>query len=97
LPTRRTILKRAAMWTAAAVLLLVWYIGTAPVVSCSVASSPFMARPTVLRALNVFYAPLRFLRQHPEIPGSTEFDVYSRWYQRQHEEFFDVQYRMYPD
>ena len=93
---RGPILKRIAVWTAGVVLVPMWYIASAPVVSCSVGYSRLGSKPAVLRALNAFYSPLMLLRQHPEVPGSTEFDVYCRWYQQQHEEFFDVEYRTYP-
>jgi hypothetical protein len=59
--------------TAAAVLLLISYVAGAPVVAGVVQSRFPVANPIA----QVFYTPLIFYAQHPELPGSELFASYA--------------------
>jgi hypothetical protein len=77
--TRRPLLKRIAVWTAAVVLLVVSYVGGAPIVIL-LAGRHY---PHALPFLDAAYAPLHAYVNTPEVPGSEAYYDYALWCQRQ--------------
>jgi hypothetical protein len=82
--TRRPLLKRVALWTAAAVLFLVWYVASAPFVEFAALRYARVAEPVLV----VFYAPLIFVARNPDAPGHYEFLAYLDWCHRALNESF---------
>jgi hypothetical protein len=75
--TRRPLLKRIALWTAAVVLLLVAYLAGAPI-AVMLSLRHF---PRALPVLKIAYYPLdSYLIA--DLPGSTLYIEYARWVQR---------------
>ena len=74
---RRRMLKRGVLWTLSAVLLLVWYVASPPLLG------PFTAErvPAAIPLLEIFYAPLEYYWSHPELPGSSLYGEYVDWCQ----------------
>jgi hypothetical protein len=72
---RRRVLKRAVLWTLAAVLLLVGYIASPPLVGSFIADRV----PATIPLLEIFYAPLGYYHDHPELPGSEAYGEYVEW------------------
>jgi hypothetical protein len=77
MPSRRPLRKRVALWTAAVVVFLAWYVLAAPFVEF--AATKYAPRTTPV--LIVFYAPLIFVARDPEAPGHDAFLAYLGWCQ----------------
>jgi len=73
--TRRPLAKRAALWTAAVVLMLVGYIAGAPIV----AAFAIKHHPSTVPWLVVVYGPVDYYCRHPELPGCEIYLSYVRW------------------
>jgi hypothetical protein len=70
----RPMLKRAALWTAAFVVLVVWYVGAAPFVA-------FMLQrylPASKPIFDVVYAPLVYIAKTDDAPGHDLFLAYAQ-------------------
>lgn len=74
---RRRLLKRGLLGTLAAVLLLVWYVASPPLVGTFLAERV----PATVPLLEMFYAPLEYYWSHPELPGSELYGEYVDWCQ----------------
>jgi len=74
---RRRTLNRAVLWTLAAILLLVWYVASPPLLGTFIAERV----PATVPLLEIFYAPLEYYWSHPELPGSTLYGKYVDWCQ----------------
>lgn len=74
---RRRILRRAVLGTLAAVLLLVWYVASPPLLGTLIAERV----PAAIPLLEIFYAPLEYYWSHPELPGSSLYGEYVDWCQ----------------
>jgi hypothetical protein len=77
--TRRPLLKRVTLWTAAAVLLLTSYVLGAPFVILISGRHC----PRALPFLDAAYAPLHVYVNTQQIPGSSSYNDYALWCQRQ--------------
>lgn len=76
---RRPLLKRVAVWTAAVVLLLAGYVGSAPFVVNLVLPRFPAAEPAII----AIYAPLLlYTKGHPNWPGNRAFVEYEAWCRR---------------
>lgn len=72
--TRRPLLKRACLWTAAMVLVIASYLAGAPVV----AALTMRHQPSALPILVVVYAPIDSYLD-ARLPGSTLYERYAHW------------------
>ena len=72
--TRRPLLKRACLWTAAVVLLLAYYLAMLPVVTVGV----HKFAPRLDPAVKTLYAPVEVAIRY-RIPGSGLYWSYLRW------------------
>src|SRR5689334_7311590 len=72
---RRSLRRRACLWTAAAVLLLASYVASAHIVVQEVGRRV----PVIQPVLNAFYAPLAVYSRHPALPGNKQYKQYLIW------------------
>jgi len=74
MPTRRPILKRVALWTAAVVLVLAGYLASLPFVDFVDSRYP-VARPVLV----VLYSPILLVIGREDAPGHDLYIAYLEW------------------
>ena len=82
MPTTRTrrIVRRAVIAVAVTVLLLAGYVGSGPIVLCTLRDTGALARfPVLFDVCVVAYAPGAYWYDHPELPGHHQWVRYCNW------------------
>lgn len=79
MPSQRPLLKRAASWTAALLLLIAGYVLGAPFAILLIARHC----PAALPIIDAAFAPLHVYANDTALPGSAVYVSYADWCQRQ--------------